>query len=172
MKSAKQPAKFVVHERVLCYEPDLTKARVVYDAKILKIECPDAKRSPKEFHYLVHFQGWSSTWDRYVTDDFLLKTTNENRELQKKLFSEAEAATNSIKKKAKKKRKRLSETLSVSVDEDDGESSSKKAKVQSSPSTSSQISIEIEPSVSGSKYTIDTYRYLNRCYHLPEIDFF
>ena len=90
MKTVSKGSKFNVGERVLCYEPDLTKARVVYDAKILKIECPEtrsrsAKNSSVEFHYLVHFQGWSSTWDRYVTEEFLLKTTESNRVLQKKL---------------------------------------------------------------------------------------
>merc|ERR1712018_243918 len=97
MKTVSKGGRYSVGERVLCYEPDLTKARVVYDAKILKIECPEtrsrnAKNSSVEFHYLVHFQGWSSTWDRYVTEEFLLKTTENGRALQKKLFREAEAA--------------------------------------------------------------------------------
>ena len=92
MKRVKRVARFSVNERVLCYEPDLTKARVMYDAKILKVECPDMskKKKAKEFHYLVHFQGWSSTWDRYVTEEFLLKVTSENKQLQKNLFKEAE----------------------------------------------------------------------------------
>ena len=94
MKSATKQARFSVNERVLCYEPDLTKARVVYDAKILKVECPRHRKNPgpKDFHYLVHFQGWSATWDRYVTEEFLLKVNTENKDLQKKLFQEAEAA--------------------------------------------------------------------------------
>ena len=95
MKTVSKGGRYSVGERVLCYEPDLTKARVVYDAKILKIECPESRRSaknPVEYHYLVHFQGWSSTWDRYVTEEFLLKITEENRALQKKLFLEAETA--------------------------------------------------------------------------------
>ena len=96
VKSVSKGGKFAVGERVLCYEPDLTKARVVYDAKILKIECPVQRsknsKTPVEYHYLVHFQGWSSTWDRYVTDEFLLKTTEDNRALQKKLFTDAEEA--------------------------------------------------------------------------------
>ena len=91
MKSTPKQSRFVEKERVLCYEPDLTKARVVYDAKILKVENADNRKNPREFHYLVHFQGWSSTWDRYVTEEFLLKTNDKNRELQKKLFQEAHA---------------------------------------------------------------------------------
>ena len=95
MKSATKQARFSLDERVLCYEPDLTKARVVYDAKILKVDLASKKSknpSPKDFHYLVHFQGWSATWDRYVTEEFLLKVNTENKDLQKKLFQEAEAA--------------------------------------------------------------------------------
>lgn len=39
----------------------------------------------------VHnFKGWNSTWDRYVTDEFILKDTEENRILQKKLAEEAQ----------------------------------------------------------------------------------
>ncbi len=70
-------------ERVLCYEPDPSMARVIYNAKILKVvshkEAAAAiatgkKRAAvavapaanaKEKQYLVHFQGWSSSWDRY-----------------------------------------------------------------------------------------------------------
>jgi len=36
------------------------------------------------------FQGWNSTWDRYVTDEFILKDTEENRKLQKELAEEAQ----------------------------------------------------------------------------------
>jgi len=35
-------------------------------------------------------QGWNSTWDRYVTDEFILKDTEENRKLQKELAEEAQ----------------------------------------------------------------------------------
>lgn len=35
-------------------------------------------------------QGWNSTWDRYVTDEYVLKDTEENRKLQKKLAEEAQ----------------------------------------------------------------------------------
>lgn len=36
------------------------------------------------------FQGWNSTWDRYVTDEFILKDTEENRKLQKELAERAQ----------------------------------------------------------------------------------
>lgn len=60
---------FCENERVLCYEPDLTKARVIYDAKILKIiedepQHPEggsarkaAMEEAKMRQFLVHFQG-------------------------------------------------------------------------------------------------------------------
>ena len=55
---------FSENERVLCYEPDMTKARVIYDAKILKIiegEVPaegnKRKSSTVMKQFLVHFQG-------------------------------------------------------------------------------------------------------------------
>ena len=158
MKSANKQARFSVNERVLCYEPDLTKARVVYDAKILKVESPEThKKNPKEFHYLVHFQGWSSTWDRYVTEEFLLKETSVNKQLQKKLFQEAEMSVKSGRsERSKKRRKRLStDSLNISVDHESnssGPSGKKAAKVQPSPSICSSISTgETEVSSSGSK---------------------
>lgn len=154
MKSANKDkqSRFLVNERVLCYEPDLTKARVVYDAKILKADLATEgkKTQPKDFHYLVHFQGWSSTWDRYVTEEFLLKITEENRNLQKKLFLEAEAATLALKKKAKsgKKRKRSSnESLSISISEPEIPSKKEKIeKIQPSPCSSMSSKAETESS--------------------------
>ena len=80
--------EFQVGEKVLCYEPDPTKAKVIYEAKILKMEAD--KRFGASF--LVHFQGWSSTWDRNVALDCLLKDNQANRQLQKKLFEAAKVA--------------------------------------------------------------------------------
>ena len=51
-------------ERVLCYEPDPTKVRVVYDAKILQVALDEEINDGHTLKYLVHFQGWSSSWDR------------------------------------------------------------------------------------------------------------
>ena len=62
-------------ERVLCFEPDPTKVRVVYDAKILQISVSvsDEKRGKHIHEFLVHFQGWNASWDRFVPQSFLLK---------------------------------------------------------------------------------------------------
>ena len=63
-------------ERVLCFEPDPTKVRVVYDAKILQISVTmDEKRAKNIHEFLVHFQGWNASWDRFVPQSYLLKVT-------------------------------------------------------------------------------------------------
>lgn len=122
-------------ERVLCYEPDDSKARVLYASKVTQSQTQKyrlthtthtrhtetsntnakctrrstrvftpknlfssqvlavyEKRNEKNlryFDYKIHFQGWSSTWDRIVRASCLLKDNEENRKLQREL---AEAA--------------------------------------------------------------------------------
>jgi male-specific lethal 3 len=39
----------------------------------------DARGKVKSFQYLVHFQGWNASWDRFVPEEYLLKDTSENR---------------------------------------------------------------------------------------------
>ena len=68
--------KYKEGERVLCFEPDPTKVRVVYDAKILQISVTsDEKKSKSTHEFLVHFQGWNASWDRFVPQSYLLKVT-------------------------------------------------------------------------------------------------
>ena len=62
MKSPK--TKFLEGERVLCYEPDPTKAKVLYDSKVLEVIVNKDPKGKKAAEYLIHFQGWSSSWDR------------------------------------------------------------------------------------------------------------
>jgi len=73
-------SEFEVKEKVLCYEPDENKARVLYDATIVEIA---DKSSGRE--YMVHFQSWSKAFDRWVTKDLLMKQTEENKAHQLKL---------------------------------------------------------------------------------------
>ncbi|CBY30431.1 unnamed protein product [Oikopleura dioica] len=73
-------SEFEVKEKVLCYEPDENKARVLYDATIVEIA---EKSSGRE--YMVHFQSWSKAFDRWVTKDLLMKQTEENKAHQLKL---------------------------------------------------------------------------------------
>ncbi|XP_023177130.1 protein male-specific lethal-3 isoform X2 [Drosophila hydei] len=76
-------------EKVLCYEPDKSNARVLYDSKVLAVyERKDADNL-RYFDYKIHFQGWNASWDRNVRADSLLKDNEENRNLQREL---AEAA--------------------------------------------------------------------------------
>ncbi|XP_036337304.1 protein male-specific lethal-3 isoform X2 [Rhagoletis pomonella] len=83
-------------EKVLCYEPDPTKAKVLYDSKILGIYDSKDKRGRKVIQYKIHFQGWSSSWDRKVNADFVLKDTEENRQLQRDLAEKAQLQINAF----------------------------------------------------------------------------
>ncbi|CAH1155086.1 unnamed protein product [Phaedon cochleariae] len=82
--------KFYEGERVLCYEPDPTKAKVLYDSKVLDIVINKDHRGRKAIEYLIHFQGWNSSWDRCVAEEFVLKDTAENRQLQKDLAEKSQ----------------------------------------------------------------------------------
>lgn len=72
-------------EIVLCFEPDPTKARVIYEAKILDTTVYkdfDGKRQPG---YHIHFLRWNNSWDRIVGEPFVLKDIDQNRDLMKQL---------------------------------------------------------------------------------------
>ncbi|XP_048458525.1 male-specific lethal 3 homolog isoform X2 [Rhincodon typus] len=51
--------KFRKGERVLCFEPDPTKAKVLYDAKIVDVEVSRDEKGRKIPEYLIHFNGWN-----------------------------------------------------------------------------------------------------------------
>lgn len=53
------------------------------------IEAKD-KKGKKIIEYLIHFQGWNSSWDRRVNEDFVLKDTDEHRQLQKDLADKSQ----------------------------------------------------------------------------------
>lgn len=48
--------KFSEGERVLCYEPDPTKAKVLYDSKVLEVVFNKDAKGRKQIEYLIHFQ--------------------------------------------------------------------------------------------------------------------
>nr|XP_018900700.1 PREDICTED: male-specific lethal 3 homolog [Bemisia tabaci] len=110
--------RFSEGERVLCYEPDPAKAKVLYDSKVLKIVKDRSENGRKLVEYLIHFQGWNSTWDRYVTEDYILKDTEENKQLQKELAQKAQltAGGNLYRRERKKKPRRLSEKINESLE--------------------------------------------------------
>ena len=38
----------------------------------------------------LYFKGWNSSWDRCVSEDYVLKDTDENRQLQRDLAEKAQ----------------------------------------------------------------------------------
>uniref|UniRef100_A0A3B5MVC4 MSL complex subunit 3 n=1 Tax=Xiphophorus couchianus TaxID=32473 RepID=A0A3B5MVC4_9TELE len=76
-------------ERVLCFEPDPTKAKVLYDAKVLDVLIGTDEHGRRVPKYLIHFSGWSRSWDRWAAEDHVLRDTEENRKLQRKLARKA-----------------------------------------------------------------------------------
>jgi hypothetical protein len=48
--------KFSDGERVLCYEPDPKKVKVIYDAKVLQATSSTDNKGKRVDEYLVHFQ--------------------------------------------------------------------------------------------------------------------
>lgn len=105
-------SNFEVFERVLCFEPDVNKAKVLYDAKIMDICETKDKRGRKKIEFLIHFQGWSSSWDRRVDFDFVLKDTEENRKLQRDLAEKSQLQLGAyLYRKERKKRRKLSEKI-------------------------------------------------------------
>ncbi|XP_021363200.1 male-specific lethal 3 homolog isoform X2 [Mizuhopecten yessoensis] len=79
--------QYSVGECVLCFEPDPTKARVLYDAKILdQTFVKDVKNHTRKTPaYHIHFQGWNNSWDRVVVENHILKNDETNRDLMKRL---------------------------------------------------------------------------------------
>ncbi|XP_056642015.1 male-specific lethal 3 homolog isoform X2 [Diorhabda carinulata] len=114
--------RFFEGERVLCYEPDPTKAKVLYDSKVLDIVFNKDHRGRKSIEYLIHFQGWNSSWDRCVSEEFVLKDTPENRQLQKDLAEKAQLQLGAyLYRKERKKNRKPGDRASAS---EDGSSSS------------------------------------------------
>ncbi|GJQ86239.1 putative MRG protein [Trypoxylus dichotomus] len=113
-------SKFFEGEKVLCYEPDPTKARVLYDSKVLEVIINKDHRGRKAVEYLIHFQGWNSSWDRYVREEFVLKDTPENRQLQKELAqkSRLQIGTYLYRRESKKHARKTNERTNNASSED------------------------------------------------------
>ncbi|XP_018584968.1 male-specific lethal 3 homolog isoform X3 [Scleropages formosus] len=91
MNSRGMKFKFHKGEKVLCFEPDPTKAKVLYDAKVVDVVLGKDERGKKVPEYLIHFNGWNRSWDRWAAEDHVLRDTDENRRLQRKLARKAVA---------------------------------------------------------------------------------
>lgn len=48
------------------------------------------KKGRRMVEYLIHFQGWNSSWDRTVQEEFVLKDTDKNRQLQRDLAEKSQ----------------------------------------------------------------------------------
>lgn len=81
--------KFAIGEKVLCFEPDESKARVLYNAKIMDADILKDGKGKKKVEYKIHFQGWNHVWDRWADEAFVLRDDEENRKLQRKLARKA-----------------------------------------------------------------------------------
>ncbi|XP_066947808.1 MSL complex subunit 3 isoform X3 [Macrobrachium rosenbergii] len=130
--------KFSEGERVLCYEPDPTKAKVLYDSKVLEVVYNKDNKGRKQVEYLIHFQGWNASWDRCVAEDYVLKDTDENRELQRQLADKAHIKLS----KEKRRKRRLSETIRETIE--------REKKEQDESETSSQTGTTITDEDMGS----------------------
>ncbi|KAJ8255738.1 hypothetical protein COCON_G00196020 [Conger conger] len=102
MNSRGMKFKFHKGEKVLCFEPDPTKAKVLYDAKVVDIVVGKDERARKVPEYLIHFNGWNRSWDRWAAEDHVLRDTDGNRRLQRKLARKAVAR---MRRKGWKKRR-------------------------------------------------------------------
>uniref|UniRef100_A0A3Q0SKY7 MSL complex subunit 3 n=1 Tax=Amphilophus citrinellus TaxID=61819 RepID=A0A3Q0SKY7_AMPCI len=115
-------------ERVLCFEPDPTKAKVLYDAKVLDVLIGTDEHGRRIPKYLIHFNGWNRSWDRWAAEDHVLRDTEENRKLQRKL---ARKALGRMKRKGWVKRRRrqsgTKSSLKTLPKEDDSDDACEKA---------------------------------------------
>ncbi|KAG8212649.1 hypothetical protein J437_LFUL018872 [Ladona fulva] len=116
--------KFSEGEKVLCYEPDPTKAKVLYDSKVLEVIVNKDSRGRKNVEYLIHFQGWNSSWDRCVGEDYVLKDTEDNRRLQRTLADKAQLQLRERKQQAR--RRKTSDRTSDGAEESSGGGSRRK----------------------------------------------
>nr|XP_055140165.1 uncharacterized protein LOC129485069 [Symphalangus syndactylus] len=57
------------------------------------------KKGRKIPEYLIHFNGWNRSWDKWATEDHVLHDTDENRRLQHKLARKAVALLRSTGRK-------------------------------------------------------------------------
>ncbi|XP_067259942.1 MSL complex subunit 3-like isoform X4 [Chanodichthys erythropterus] len=94
--------KFHKGEKVLCFEPDPSKAKVLYDAKVVDIATVKDDKGRRVPNYLIHFSGWNRSWDRWAAEDHVLRDSENNRILQRKLARKALAR---MRKKGWKKRR-------------------------------------------------------------------
>ncbi|KAF7410069.1 hypothetical protein HZH68_004450 [Vespula germanica] len=145
--------KFCDGEKVLCYEPDPTKAKVLYDSKVLDVIINKDQRGRKAVEYLIHFQGWNSSWDRCVTEEYVLKDTEENRQLQRDLAQKAQLQLGAY--LYRRERKKRSHKLSDRLNESENQEPRRRARSGGSRATSATTGSS-EDGSSGQQADYDT----------------
>ncbi|KAI1275826.1 MRG-domain-containing protein [Xylaria sp. FL0933] len=66
-------------EKVLCFHGDL-----MYEAKIIDLRVEPGKKA-EDAQYRIHYKGWKSSWDDWVTHDRIRKLTEDNKQLAAQL---------------------------------------------------------------------------------------
>jgi len=61
-------------------------------------------KNEKEWHYFVHFEGWKTLWDRWVSEDDILEITPENVERMKEISKTHKAFQQEFKEKTKQRK--------------------------------------------------------------------
>ncbi|VUZ48876.1 unnamed protein product [Hymenolepis diminuta] len=93
--------KYKVGTSVFCFEPDPSKAKLIYYAKIKQVCGFSTNGRSREPQYFVHFLGWKNKWDRKVPEDLLMDINYFTKMLKQKID---ELATNIKDKEIRKKR--------------------------------------------------------------------
>lgn len=97
--------------------------------QVLEVIVSKDERGKKNVEYLIHFQGWNSSWDRCVSEDYVLKDTEENRKLQKDLADKAQLQLGAYlyRRDRKKRTRTLSQKINEAWDSGTNSCSSKKS---------------------------------------------
>ncbi|KAH6645936.1 chromo domain-like protein [Truncatella angustata] len=95
---------FAKDEKVLCFHGDL-----MYEAKITEVRSASdptntnfATIKADDAQYKVHYKGWKSSWDDWVTQDRIRKFNDDNKALAAQLQQAARLRTAGGSKSAKK----------------------------------------------------------------------
>uniref|UniRef100_A0A2R9CCN9 Uncharacterized protein n=1 Tax=Pan paniscus TaxID=9597 RepID=A0A2R9CCN9_PANPA len=102
------------------------------------------KKGRKIPEYLIHFNGWNRSWEKWATEDHVLHDTDENRRLQHKLARKAVARLSST---GRKKSCRLPGLLIDEKDENDENSlsSSSGSKISEESDIEEKTEVKEEP---------------------------
>ncbi|KAL5968393.1 hypothetical protein TSMEX_003867 [Taenia solium] len=101
--------KYEVGDKLFCFEPDPSKAKLIYQAKVTQLCGFTSSGRSRVPLYFVHFLGWKQKWDREVSEDLLMDINNFTRMLKQKIDELA------IKIKDKEKRKERIDTVLMSA---------------------------------------------------------